>query len=1119
MFVCAAEDSMRKRHLLGCLPGLMIMAMSAIAQPSAPNEWTWLGGPSTGIDTAVYGTLGTPASGNLPGIRDNASTWTDSSGNFWLFGGNVGTITQPFGGTNGRFELNDLWKFNPTTKEWAWIGGTPVTSYSNGCYVQGCGQPGVYGTLGSPSQGNIPGGRDGSSTWVDGNGNLWLFGGEGFDESGTFGVLNDLWEFNPSTNEWTWMSGSNAFGSNCFTYDVDPGAMNCAQTGVYGTLGAAAVSNSPGSRMGASAWTDRKGNLWLFGGWGYDVNYHLQIYFNDLWEFNASTKQWTWTGGSSTGEGSACFESPDLYYHSCGEPGNYGTLGTPASGNGPGARNGANSWTDRSGNFWLFGGQGFDSNGLFSDLNDLWEFSPSSGQWTWLSGSSTAYGYYVTLTGVYGVLGTPAATNVPATRWGAANWTDGSGNLWLFGGLQTGWYGNSKSTTLNDLWEFNPSTNEWSWMGGNEPYFGYLDGVYGALGTPAPGNNPGDRFEASAWTDNGGNLWLFGGGFPVGETTHGSFGNDLWVYQPSNDPLPTTATPIFSPSGGTYTGPQTVSISDATDGAIIYYTTDGSTPTTSSPPFSSSYPISLPNSGTLQALAVAYGCFNSAIATATYTLPPQAATPTFSVPPGTYTSTQTVAINDATAGATIYYTTNGTTPTTSSTVYNGPITVSGSETVQAIATATSHSISLIASAMYTLNLPTVATPSFYVPGGTYNTPQTVTISDATAGVTMYYTTDGTYPTKNSPVYSGPITVSSTETINVIAMANNSYPSPVTSAYYTINPNSPQAATPIFSVPSGTYNTVQTVTISDATLQSIIYYTINGTTANTTNWTVYSTPVTVSSSETLQAYAAVNHYVSSSIASAVYTVNVPTAATPTFSVPAGTYTSTQSVKISDTTTGAVIYYTTDGTAPSTNSTVYSTPIILTNSETLEAIAVAGDAYADSAVASATYMIDLPQNFSVASSVPALSVSPGQSGTATISVTPLNGFSSTVSFACNGLPSGTSCTFSPATITPSIVASSTTLTVTTSATSGALLHDKGGPLSRVEVLAAILFCFGCVRRRRLQRLVLLAVSLAGLSLITACGTGQPATPQSLSSTVTVTATSGSLQNSTSFFLTVN
>jgi hypothetical protein len=141
-----------------------------------------------------------------------------------------------------------------------------------------------------------------------------------------------------------------------------------------------------------------------------------------------------------------------------------------------------------------------------------------------------------------------------------------------------------------------------------------------------------------------------------------------------------------------------------------------------------------------------------------------AAQPTFSVAPSSYDTPQTVTISDATPGATIYYTTNGTTPTTSSTRYTGPVTVSCSETIEAIATASGYSTSAVATATYTINLPLAATPTFSPPGGTYTSAQTVTISDATAGATIYYTTNGTTPTTDSAPYTGAITVSTTATL-------------------------------------------------------------------------------------------------------------------------------------------------------------------------------------------------------------------------------------------------------------------------------------------------------------------------------------------------------------------
>ena len=126
--------------------------------------------------------------------------------------------------------------------------------------------------------------------------------------------------------------------------------------------------------------------------------------------------------------------------------------------------------------------------------------------------------------------------------------------------------------------------------------------------------------------------------------------------------------------------------------------------------------------------------------------PPLAATPTFSVPAGTYTTAQTVTVSDATAGATVYYTTNGTTPTTSSTKYTGAITISSSETLEAIATASGYSNSAVATAAYLINIPanpapvtSSMSPAFTSAGGVAFT-LTITGSGFTASSTAYWGT-------------------------------------------------------------------------------------------------------------------------------------------------------------------------------------------------------------------------------------------------------------------------------------------------------------------------------------------------------------------------------------------
>ena len=412
---------------------------------------------------------------------------------------------------------------------------------------------------------------------------------------------------------------------------------------------------------------------------------------------------------------------------------------------------------------------------------------------------------------------------------------------------------------------------------------------------------------------------------------------------------PPAATPTFSVAAGTYTTTQSVTLADTTTGATIYYTTNGTTPTTSSTKYSSA--ISVSATETIKAIAVATGYSTSATASAAYTITPPAATPTFSVAAGTYTTTQSVTLADTTTGATIYYTTNGTTPTTSSTKYTAAISVSATETIEAIAVATGYSTSATASAAYTIT-PPAATPTFSVAAGTYTSTQTVTLADTTTGATIYYTTNGTTPTTSSTKYTAAISVSATETIEAIAVATGYSTSATASAAYTITP---PAATPTFSVAAGTYTSTQTVTLADTTTGATIYYTTNGTTP-TTSSTKYTAAISVSATETIEAIAVATGYSTSAVASAAYTIGSSSAGTakPAFSVPGGTYATAQTVKLLDSTSGATIYYLTNGQTPTTSSIRYSAPLTVSKSETVEAVAIASG-HTLSPVATASYTI--------------------------------------------------------------------------------------------------------------------------------------------------------------------
>jgi hypothetical protein len=168
------------------------------------------------------------------------------------------------------------------------------------------------------------------------------------------------------------------------------------------------------------------------------------------------------------------------------------------------------------------------------------------------------------------------------------------------------------------------------------------------------------------------------------------------------------------------------------------------------------------------------------------TPPPATAAPVLSPAAGSYNSVQTVTITDATAGAAIYFTTNGGVPTSSSTPYTGPITVSSTETLMAVAIAPGYASSAVTTAAYTISPPpATAAPVFSPAAGSYNSVQTVSITDATAGAAIYFTTDGTVPTAFSTAYTGPIKVSSTETLMAVAVAPGYASSAAATAAYTI----------------------------------------------------------------------------------------------------------------------------------------------------------------------------------------------------------------------------------------------------------------------------------------------------------------------------------------------
>ncbi len=137
-------------------------------------------------------------------------------------------------------------------------------------------------------------------------------------------------------------------------------------------------------------------------------------------------------------------------------------------------------------------------------LNDVWEFDPATTNWTWAGGSATLTCNQFQLCFVLGVYGTEGYTfpgNMPAPEFAPVGSTK-SAHPWLFGG--------SLGTSLNDLWKFDLTTQQWTWMAGSTELY-EQSGTYGSLGIADPANVPGDRNSSVGWTDNSGKLWLFGG--------------------------------------------------------------------------------------------------------------------------------------------------------------------------------------------------------------------------------------------------------------------------------------------------------------------------------------------------------------------------------------------------------------------------------------------------------------------------------------------------------------------------------------------------------------------------------------------------------------------------------
>jgi len=348
------------------------------------HMWTWVKGSGTGSGTGTFGTKGVPSPGNNPpGLGWGVSTWTDEAGDLWLWGG----------ASSAMGSYADLWRYNIASNQWTWMNGTGLPGSGT-----------VYGTQGVANPANIPGAKsECTSTWVDGAGNLWMFGG--YDASS----YNDMWQFNIQSGMWIWEKGSAIPNDG----------------GNYGTRGVTNATNLPPARGSYTNWKDAAGNFYIFGG---TSNFNSAL--SDVWKYDPVANLWTWIAGENTTNSQG---TPAGYCVSSGYTGPSARFEnrTPQMANCHGST------------FYSFGGV----SGTESSTNDLWVFDAVNYNWTLVKGINT-----IQSPGSYGTQGVVSSTNLPPARCGQSMCVDNAGNLWMFGGSDFANY-------YSDVWQFLPNPN------------------------------------------------------------------------------------------------------------------------------------------------------------------------------------------------------------------------------------------------------------------------------------------------------------------------------------------------------------------------------------------------------------------------------------------------------------------------------------------------------------------------------------------------------------------------------------------------------------------------------------------------------------------------------------
>ena len=343
-------------------------------------------------------------------------------------------------------------------------------------------------------------------------------------------------------------------------------------------------------------------------------------------------------------------------------------------------------------------------------------------------------------------------------------------------------------------------------------------------------------------------------------------------------------------------------ISCKTAGATIYYTIDGNTPTAESTLYKE--PFVIDRNCTIKAIATWAGGLTGPVASKEIDIFDAAA-------PMIARDGNNITITCETAGATIYYTTDGTEPTAESTAYTGSFALSKSCTIKAIALKEGYNASVVTSYKFTYVQPVVTTPEIAHEGNT------ITITCNTEGATIYYTSDGLEPTAGSTAYTEAFEVTENCTIKAIAVKEGYKNSQIVSL--TVD---------WFVVADVTFAAAgSSLSLSTTTEGATISYKVDDL-----EWATYTEALSMEGTHTVQAYATKEGYTKSNVTTYNFFYERPVVTTPEIAYEGNTIT------ITCNTEDATVYYTIDGTVPTSESAVYTTPFTVSENCTVRAFAV-------------------------------------------------------------------------------------------------------------------------------------------------------------------------------------